>query len=208
MRKSLLSMAALATLGAGGVARAQGVGGVPGFHEHDGFFLQMDLGAGPMSSSASSGGFDVELSGTAAQFSMAIGGAVVPNFIVAGHLWGASVSSPDVKVNGQSFGSVSDSTLSLSGIGVNLTYYFMPINIYVSATPSIAGLSVKQGGQTFDAKNGFAIRLAAGKEWWVSDNWGLGLNLQFAHSSNEDQGTNPPTWGTNWFGVAFSATYN
>jgi hypothetical protein len=208
MRKSLLIMAAAATLGAGGVARAQPLGAVRGFHEHDGFFLQMDLGAGPMSSKASSGGIDVELSGTAAQFSLAIGGVVAPNFIIAGHLWGTSVSSPDVKVNGQSFGSVSDTTLSLSGIGVNLTYYFMPINIYISATPSIGALSVKQGGQTFDTKNGFAIRLAAGKEWWVSDNWGLGLNLQFAHSSNEDQGTNPPTWSTNFFGLALSATYN
>ncbi len=204
MRKILLTMA-LVLAATSGVARAQ----TPrGYHEHDGFFLQMDLGLGAMSSKASSGGTDVELSGTAGQFSIALGGVVAPNFIVAGQLWGVSVSSPDVKVNGQSLGSVSDSSIGLSGIGVNLTYYFMPINIYVSATPSIGVLSAKQGGNSYDTKNGFAIRLAAGKEWWVSDNWGIGLNLQFAHASNEDKGTNPPTWATNWFGIALSATYN
>lgn len=205
MRKLLLAIFVAAALGAAGVARAQGAGG---FHEHDGFFLQMDLGVGAMSSKASSGGIDVELSGTAAQFSLVLGGVVAPNFIVGGHLWGVTVSSPDVKVNGSSLGSVSDSSIGLSGVGLNLTYYFMPINIYVSATPSIGVLTAKQGGNSYDTKNGFAFRLAAGKEWWVSDNWGIGLNLQFAHGSNEDKGTNPPTWGTNWFGVAFSATYN
>ena len=205
MRKALAVVVVAVSLGAAGVARAQGMGGI---HEHDGFFLQMDLGVGAMSSKASSGGIDVELSGTAAQFSLVLGGVVAPNFIVGGHLWGVTVSSPDVKVNGSSLGSVSDSSIGLSGVGLNLTYYFMPINIYVSATPSIGVLTAKQGGSSYDTKNGFAFRLAAGKEWWVSDNWGIGLNLQFAHSSNEDKGTNPPTWATNWFGVAFSATYN
>ncbi len=238
MRMAMRTVAALVLFLAAGVARAQGAPPAPppayapppqppaygappppppgyaappapaGYHEHDGFFLQLDLGLGAMSSKASSGGTDVELSGTAAQFSLALGGALTPNFIVAGQLWGVTVSSPEVKVNGQSLGSVSDSSIGLSGIGLNLTYYFMPLNFYLSATPSIGRLTAKQGGQSADTKNGFAIRLAAGKEWWVSDNWGVGLNLQFAHSSNEDTGTNPPTWGTNWFGVAFSATYN
>lgn len=204
MSRISLWLAALALLATGGIARAQPAG----YHEHDGFYLQMDLGLGAMGTKASSGGTDVELSGGAGQFSLALGGAVTPNFIIAGQLWGVSVSEPDVKVNGQSIGSATDSSLGLSGVGLNLTYYFMPINLYVSATPSIGMLSTKQGGQTYETKNGFALRLAVGKEWWVSDNWGIGLNLQYAHSSNEDKGTNPPTWATNWFGVAFSATYN
>jgi opacity protein-like surface antigen len=137
-----------------------------------------------------------------------LGGAVVENFIIGAHFWGIAVSSPTVEVNGQSLGSISDSTLGLSGFGLNLTYYFMPLNLYLSATPSIGVLSAKQGGSSSETENGFALRLAVGKEWWVSDNWGIGLNVQYAHSSNKDKGTNPPTWGSNWFGVAFSATYN
>lgn len=203
MSRISLPLIVLTTLATGGIARAQG-----GAHEHDGFYLQMDLGVGGMASSTSMLGADFEASGGAGQFSLAIGGAVTRNFVLAGQLWGSSVSEPEVKVNGQSAGTATDATLSLSAIGLNLTYYFMPINIYVSATPSIGTLSVKQGGQSYDTKSGFAVKLAVGKEWWVSDNWGLGLNLQFAHASNKSEGTNPPTWATNWIGLALSATYN
>jgi opacity protein-like surface antigen len=178
-----------------------------GIHTHDGFFLQLDLGAGAMSTSTSYGGSTIDMSGTAGQFSLALGGAVAPNLILAGHLWGVSVSSPDVEIDGQSFGTA-DATLGLSGIGLNVTYYIMPVNIYLSVTPSIGVLTSESGGTTGETENGFALRLAAGKEWWVTDNWGLGLNLSFAHSSNKDKGPGAPSWSTNWFGLALSATYN
>jgi hypothetical protein len=207
MKKALLAVAALAAFAAGGVAQAQGrAPGVRGFQEHDGFYLRLDAGGGYMGSSASSGGTSMKLSGAAGEFSVAAGGAVTDNFIIAGQLWSVAVSSPTVTINGMS-GSTSDSSLGLTGFGVDLTYYFMPTNIYVSATPSIATLSVSQGGASASTKSGFAFRLAVGKEWWVSDNWGLGLNAQYIHSSNPDQGS-PFTFGSDWFGAAFSATFN
>ncbi len=202
MHKLLVAMTLLA---AGTAAQAQGT--PRGYHTHDGFALQLDLGLGGMSSSASQGGTDFKLSGTAGEFSVLVGGAVVENLIIGAHFWGVSVSSPTAEVNGQSLGS-SDSTLGLSGFGANITYYIMPVNMYLSASPSVGVLTAKSGGSSSSTESGFAIRLAVGKEWWVSDNWGIGANLQYAHSSNKDKGTNPPTWGTNWFGVAFSATYN
>ncbi len=209
MRKAVAAIVALAGW-AGGISRADAAGGV---HEHDGFYLNMDLGVGGMSSSAgiqdpTFGSLDTKMSGGAGEFSIALGGAVTPNFVLAGRYWGVAVPSPSLDVNGQSAGSQSDTTLGLSGIGLDLTYYFMPVDLYLTATPSFGMLSVQSAGTTYKTDTGFALRLAAGKEWWVSDNWGLGLNLQYAHSSNKDQGTNAPTWGTNWFGVAFSATYN
>jgi hypothetical protein len=168
----------------------------------------MNLGLGAMSSKASQGGLSAELSGGAGEFGIALGYAVTPSFIIAGDFWGVSVSDPEAKKNGQSLGNA-DATLSLTGFGLNLTYYFMPLNLYLTAVPSIATLSVESGGQTDETETGFAIRFAVGKEWWVSDNWGLGLNVQYAHSSNKVKDvTDPPSWGTNWFGVAFSATYN
>jgi len=200
-RNGLLAIAALSLLSAGGVARAQGV------HEHEGFYLHLDLGGGGMNTSTTQAGTKLEFSGGAGQFSVAVGYNVVPNFIIAGQLWGVSASSPDFEINGTKV-PTTDITLDLSAVGVNFTYYFMPIDIYLSATPSIATATLKSGGTEFKTDSGFAIRLAAGKEWWVSDNWALGLNVQYAHSSNEDQGPAAPTWDTDWFGVAFSATYD
>jgi hypothetical protein len=190
-----------------------------GFHTHDGFFLQLNGGLGAMGSKASQGGESLELSGGGGLFTVALGGSLSPNFVLALDLWAMSVSEPDVKYNGSALPSCgggvvgpcvkSDSSFGLSGIGVNLTYYFTPSNFYLSAVPSIAKLTTTSSSGTSGTKDGFAFRLAVRKEWWVSPNWGVGFSLHYAHSSNEDGGgASSPTWETNWFGGAFSATYN
>lgn len=204
MRHVFGSVVALAMLLLAGPAHAQGRGRA---HAHDGFFLQMDLGLGGMSTSAEQGGTEVKVSGGAGQFSIGLGGALTPNFILAGQIWGVSNPDSTVKVNGTKL-DTADTTTSLSGIGVQLVYYFMPVNLYLSVTPSITQLSFDDGTTTEDSETGFGMKFAVGKEWWVSDNWALGLNGQFAFSTNDSKYAGEPSWGTGWLGVAFSATYN
>jgi hypothetical protein len=198
--KGFVGFAVVCTF-AGGVARAEEK------RTHDGFYLHLDLGGGGFSSKAEEGGNSAEFSGGAGQFSVAVGYNVVPNLALAGHLWGVSADDPDFELNGVKVGT-DDVRVRVGGVGVNLTYYFMPVNIYLSATPTITVASLKVGAAEFETDSGFGIRLAAGKEWWVSDSWGIGLNLQYAYSSNDEKGLDPATWKTNWFGVAFSATYD
>jgi hypothetical protein len=52
-----------------------------------------------------------------------------------------------------------------------------------------------------------------GKEWWVSDNWGLGLSGQMVPGTF--RGKDPdltlglvPSWKATAFSLLFSATYN
>lgn len=203
IRKVSRLVVAMALVGTGGVAWAG-----PAPHTHDGFYLNLEGGIGGLSSdvTATATGNDVKLSGAAGLFGIALGGAITPNFVLAGRLWGTAAVNPDITVNGQK-GSTTDTSLGLSGIGLDLTYYFMPLNLYLTATPSIGMLSVSESGTSYDFDRGFAIRLAVGKEWWVSDNWGIGLNVQYAHSTNKGVDLSG-NWSTNWFGVAFSATYN
>ena len=99
-------------------------------------------------------------------------------------------------------------SLSLVGVGLNLTYYFMPANIYVSLSPSITTLNLTASGVTGSTENGFGMKIALGKEWWVGNHWGIGVAGQFFFASNKDKGTNPPTWSSTAGGIAFSATYN
>lgn len=205
MKNTFGTVLALAVLLTAGAAEAQAPRGRA--HTHDGFFLQMDLGGGGMSSSAEQGGTEVKLSGGSGQFSVGVGGALTPNFILAGQLWGVSATDPTVKVNGSSYGSL-DARLTLSAIGVQLVYYFMPVNVYLSLTPSLTQLTIDDGTSSADSDVGFGLKFAVGKEWWVSDNWALGLNGQLAFASNDDKEAGAPSWGTGWFGVAFSATYN
>jgi hypothetical protein len=69
-------------------------------------------------------------------------------------------------------------------------------------------MTTSSSGSDASTNWGFGARAALGKEWWVSDHWGLGLVGHLSMSFNQDQGTNPPTW-TSWaFTAAFSATYN
>ncbi len=171
---------------------------------HDGFFLQMDVGVGGMASQVDLGPTELEFSGGAGEFSVAVGGAVSENLILAGHVWATSIEDPTVKINGREIGEA-DSTLTLSGLGLNITYYLMPANVYLSITPSITTLTAETDGHEADSESGFGLRLALGKEWWVSDNWALGLNGQVAVSRNEDAGEN---FDTAWVGIAFSATFN
>jgi hypothetical protein len=188
-------------LAAGGMAYAQGDA-----RTHAGFFLQLDLGGGYMRSELDEPS-DLKLDGGAGEFSVAVGYNVVPNFIVGGQLWGVTVGDADVEVNGAEI-SGDDTTVTLSGLGVNLTYYFMPINVYLQATPSITVLSGERNRVDLETDAGFGLRVAVGKEWWVSDNWAIGLNAQAAFSSNDDEGALSPSWTSQWYGVAFSATYD
>jgi hypothetical protein len=183
----------------------------PTVHRHLGFFLRLDAGVGYLGSSTSVGGIGSSMSGVAIPFGFAIGGAVTEDFIIAGDLWGVAAVSPSFSTGGQTLPS-SHSSFGLGGIGLNLTYYFMPHNIYVSVTPSVVGLSITESSNgtttTSTSKAGFGAKVGLGKEWWVGDHWGLGLAGQFFLGFNQTNVANPPTWTTVGGALAFSATYN
>jgi hypothetical protein len=174
-------------------------------HRHLGFALRLDLGPGYTSSSASA--VDASMKGASGAFGLVLGGAVSEDFILGADIWGTTAFSPTLTQGGLSV-SPGNASFSLIGYGVNLTYYFMPANIYISLSPSLTTVSLDIGGASGSTDLGFGMKLAVGKEWWVSDHWGLGVAGQFFFASNKDKGFDPPTWSTTAFAVAFSATYN
>ena len=203
MRPITKTAVALAATLVATAARAQ-------VHAHDGVYLRLDLGGGYMEQQTPTNttAGDLKLSGGAGSFGVAVGGAVAENLILAGHLYSNVISDPSVSFSNGGSASASDTTASMVGIGPELTYYFMPVNVYLSGTVAATRLSLKVNGQDGDSEWGIGARLALGKEWWVSENWGLGLAGLVSWSSNKDQGTNAPTISTWGLGVAFSATYN
>jgi len=175
---------------------------------HTGFHFQGDIGIGGSRSSASQGGNDFKISGTGGQGSVALGGAVAPNLIIGGQVWGSTNTDPSIEVNGQSAQTASNASTALYGIGPMVKYYFMPINFFLAATPSFAKLESSSDTGEGETKWGPAIRLAAGKEWYVSQHWGLGVAGVLQFSSNEEETSGGPTWSTIGGGVVFSASYN
>jgi hypothetical protein len=188
-----------------------------GFHEHDGFYLRLHTGAGYTRMSANSTGNDIVISGGSLALSIAVGGAITDNLILFGTFTFAEITSPDIKINGMSFGTSNNSADS-AGLGGGVAYYFEPSNVYLSGSLLAHQLQISDSGGNAVAQTqwGVGFEGLVGKEWWVSDNWGLGIAAQFLFASMKDKPDatglvmtgDTPTWTTETFSLLFSATYN
>lgn len=143
---------------------------------HDGFLLRLTLGLGYEGLSLSDGaGTEIDLSGFGLSSSLSLGGVVADNLAIHGDFFALTAVSPNVAINGEDFGEASDSSVSLTGLGVGITHWVMPLNLYLSATLGLAKASIDVEGDETEADWGFAVRAMVGKEWWVGEEWGLGL---------------------------------
>ena len=95
----------------------------------------------------------------------------------------------------------------MSGVGAGVTYWFMPVNLYLTGTLGIGTLRVDGGGNSDTSDAGFALEMALGKEWFVSDRWGLGIGAGFTYHAIPDGGIDE-SWSGTSFTLRFSATFN
>jgi hypothetical protein len=174
---------------------------------HRGLFLRMHLGGGYLTSSVRSGGTDLKVNGGAGSFSIALGGAVGRNLHLYGELADSIASSPSATINGSS-GTLTNTNYSLLALGPGVNYYFMPMNVYLSGSLLLSRLNLSNSSGNGNSDWGLAGKFQLGKEWWVSDTWGLGVAGMLLASGNGAGGGSPGTFST-WSGaVLFSATYN
>jgi hypothetical protein len=182
-----------------------------GVHEHDGFMLRLTLGVGYGESSESSTFGDVKLSGAAGSFSIDIGGAVTDNLVLHGRFSDLVIVNPTVELDGMELGTAKDASLAFVLLGPGLTYYVMPANVYFSAVVGLADARVDNGsGTTGSTDAGIGFQGDVGVEWWVSDNWGLGVAGRvsyFSISEDPGGGLDTVTLTGLGFAVLFSATY-
>jgi hypothetical protein len=150
-------------------------------HRHLGFYFHLESGAGyflARNETGSASGFDVPVA-------ISVGGAIVENLILAFEIWGGVLLAP--------VGPIQSPSVVTLALGLNLTYYFMPANIYLTATPSIVAVGSTGSGCSggpcdstgfrdfYNVSIGkFGMRTAVGKEWWISPHWAVGLGLQFS----------------------------
>jgi hypothetical protein len=199
-------MAALSVAGAG-PARASGEA-----RTHDGFFLRLSTGLGYSRAEISDNTGQLEVKGGATDVNIAIGGMVGTNFALHGTIWGWSMSDPDgeLTISGGGSGSGTiNGTLTMGALGVGGTYYFMPSNFYMSYSLGMGSLS-GDGEIDGKTKSGIAVDATLGKEWWVGDQWGLGLAGGVTYFSSKDDtilGIDE-NWTGPSFGLRFSATFN
>jgi hypothetical protein len=173
-------------------------------HRHLGPLVHMDAAVGFFATSAD--GYTI--SGAAGELDVSVGGALTENLILGGELWLASASNPTLSGRGVSV-ATEDATVSAACIGPQLTYYFMPVNLYLSGAIGLSRLYDSVGGNSSSTNVGGAVLLAVGKEWWISHHWGIGIAGRAMLSTNSDPDPRVNgSWSTFAGSVSLSATYN
>ncbi len=170
----------------------------PGAHVHDGLFMRIT--AGPGIGIFSGTGHLVTADGQSANIttnentqaggSFSMGSSIGENLILHGDIWLSVISTERGSYQPyQEFGTVV--------IGVGLTYYWMPHNFYLTGSLGMASsflvmrdhiANLSSEDRTSEAIHGVGLSVTAGKEWWVSDNWAVGVAMQaeFTYAEGED----------------------
>jgi hypothetical protein len=192
----------------------------PGAHVHDGFYLRLQFGVGYTSMSASEMGTDLSVAGNNLALDVALGGAINTHLIVYGTLVESLTLSVSSKIQGSStnlngqlaqavFGGVDGA--AVQGVGGGAAYY-LDSNVFFAG--SLLGSRVAVSNRLGDAWSsswGLTFEGQGGKEWWVSDNWALGVAGQVLLGAMKDGAygnESVPTWRLLAFAVLFSASYN
>jgi hypothetical protein len=171
----------------------------PGAHTHDGFFFRSQLGGGGTVISGpgfnASGGLDLGIN-------LALGAALSQHWVLKGEL--SFLVNP-----------YQDSAPFMALVSAGLLYYLAD-NTFIGGGLGYGGMA---GYERYNSKargaKGALLKVEAGHEWWVSDNWALGYAAElFAGLAKENEtfkdfGVSYEGW---WEGaglcVLLSATYN
>lgn len=168
---------------------------------HRGLFVRGALGAGGFRADDNING--ETLSGGAGMFSVDLGGSLAPDLALHGRLALNSVFEPTVTSDGEDLGDLEDTSLTLSLLGVGLTYY-TPSNLYLTGVVGLSRASFQFYGDEYDAMTGAGLMAEVGYEWLLGDSLGLGVGGRFELHGVQGEGE---TLSTASLGVLVSLTY-
>jgi hypothetical protein len=176
----------------------------PRDHE-EGFFLRLSAGAGGGGTKLDASDALVDLSGGTGNVNLAIGGVITSNLALHATIFGWTMENPDATLEGITGTFPGD--ISLYALGIGLTYYVMPHNIYLSGSLGGGTIEVESFGLRGETESGLALDMTLGKEWWVSDRWGLGVagGIGYHSISQEDADEN---WSGVDVAIRFTSTFN
>jgi hypothetical protein len=191
-----------------------GVAAVPkAEHHHTGIYLRLSTGLGFSYSREEVESIDYQIYGFANMVFLSIDGALTENLILSADVFGSVTVDSTVHVSylpdlgGSGTVDVSGE-LACFGTGAGITYYVMPINLYFGLSGGISKVTFTDtSGYEISTKIGWGVNLMVGKEWWVSENWGLGIALQMFLASSPEKNIAAEIVTTAG-GLPFSATFN
>ena len=185
-------------------------------NQHTGFYLSMSIGPafGTINNDLISPYKEkFEYDGTGSLFDIKVGGAIKENFILHATLASTALIGPKVTSSNSGSGKASNNlNISESMIGGGVTYYFMPTNVFLSASVGVGSYTItdtKNDDINGSTDNGFAMQLKIGKEWWISKRWGLGAALTYGKTIvNNSYSGYEENLNSNRISILFNATFN
>jgi hypothetical protein len=180
---------------------------------HEGFFARVSVGGGWQRLLAPDRGHELRVSGATMSVQGDLGLSVERNLVLhlTGHYW--QMVNPRFRIDD------APSRVGRAGsivVGPGLTYYFMPVNIYLSGALGLGFMFMdKPVGVTTPGKDkrffwsdgGWVLLVSAGKEFWVDPEWAVGIAAYFS-LSNFPEPANLPVWAGPGFGLKLSATFD
>jgi hypothetical protein len=153
---------------------------------HDGFYMQLATGLGYLSTSASQGPVSMSISGLATPFEALFGGTVGPAAIGGGFYMDYSFS-PSQSVDTPGFsasGTLNDVSMYMVGAHVFGDIYPDPHGgFHVRPFLGYAALQLARNGQTGNSPGGPLVGAAVGYDFWVGDEWSIGVLGRFAYAA-------------------------
>ena len=176
---------------------------------HDGFYFRGATGLGYLKSSLSP--TDESLSGLAIGFDAWFGGSPIPGLVIGGGITTFDVPSPNLKLGSQSQSFPGHAMLDI--VGVFGDYYFDPTKgLHAEALVGYSALSLtlNDGTTSSNDPSGLALGLGFGNDWWVSDEWSIGVLGRFIYAPLSVSGANGASekWSTITPAVMATFTYN
>ncbi len=176
---------------------------------HEGFYLQMTVGAGYLGTSASANGEDLSIHGGALNGSVWIGGSLAPGFVLGGGTSSAFAVRPKVKetVRGVTRDlSDANAGLQLNMIGLVSDFYPNPTKgLHFQAMLGYAVLSITQNGASSQSPSGIGLLGGVGYDFWVSEEWSIGMLGNFSYAAAKLNDVSYPTVSPS---LLASFTYN
>ncbi len=207
MRASTFVSTAIGTLCLSTAAFAQDGGA----RTHDGFHLSLGVGAAYTTTAVGldpepAGAPDVSITGFGFAGHLLIGGNIAPGLVLGGGNMGFHVFSP--KVDNETDG---DGALAGNLLGIYADYYFDPNEgLHGMALIGLATLD-DADDNTDKLAVGFGSALGLGHEWWVADEWSLGVlgRVQLMATTLEQETTKAEiTFVSIAPALLFTATYH
>jgi hypothetical protein len=164
----------------------------PGIHTHDGFYFRIALGFGGLVASGAvrdnaRDANEGSVTSLGALGELALGGTVGSGLVIGGGTWNAVPINPTMKYRTLASGEtpaspeveVSEPKVSAHGLlGPFIDWYVQPEKgLHIQAAIGLANGGYEEPGDNHDTITlwGFGGMLGVGYEWWVGEQWSMGL---------------------------------